>query len=75
MALTTATTTLCSFTSDQNTSPLYIKLIYDVMIKVRSYRDDDSLKALLRSINSPVKCIRYTYNELMNKNGDWLYVE
>ncbi|XP_067950394.1 NACHT and WD repeat domain-containing protein 2-like [Watersipora subatra] len=60
------------FNEDANTSPLYIKLIFDVVIKMRSYMEDTKLKELLFEINSPVKCIRYIYNELKKKNGDLL---
>lgn len=63
----------CSFTyrfsEDKNTSPLYIKLIFDVVVQMRSYIDASTLDTLLAGINTPVKCIRYIYQELMRKNG------
>lgn len=57
------------FKEDANTSPLYIKLIYDVVVKLRSYVTGEVLSLKLKDINSPVKCIRYIYTELMRKNG------
>ncbi|XP_067950407.1 NACHT and WD repeat domain-containing protein 2-like [Watersipora subatra] len=60
------------FETDANTSPLYIKLIFDVIITVPFYVDDIMLKDLLLKINSPVQCIRYIFNELKRKNGDLL---
>ncbi|XP_067951033.1 uncharacterized protein [Watersipora subatra] len=57
---------------DKNTNPLYIKLIFDVLVKVRSYMDDSDLEKLLQEINSPEKCIRHIFKELQKTNGNLL---
>lgn len=62
----------CAFRlkKDKNTSPLFVKLVSDILLTMRSYDENDETQNLFDSLTSPVECIKRIFGQLKDNNGE-----